>query len=449
MRSKLRTQARETFATSGTRIGPRFFGGIGLTSPTDPVALVRKGYEKCVPMGGTLQGLSSAPTLTVHAMKDPDGANLDRIQIIKGWVDKNGGPQEKIIDVVWFGDRRLDANGKLPPKESVLPTELRFSARLKTGVEHETQKAMPTNLNSEKPKMNLKPILREPLVHFLVLGAALFLISDFVSDAGSDRQDRVTVTAGQIDNLVLLFQRTWQRPPTPQELQGLIEDHIQDEIFYREAVALGFDRDDTIIRRRLRQKMELFSEDLASQVEPSDQDLELYLQQNAGKFRQEAVLSFRQIYFKQEGRVDETARKVENLLRELRANPSPGHEATLGDPFLLQSEYERTRVGEVARLFGEEFGAQLLQIEPNQWAGPLSSGYGLHLVLVHERIEDRLPELVEIREVVKREWFAEHRKKSLDAAYQRLRERYTVTVETPAWARGIARVDSLGDGPAQ
>jgi hypothetical protein len=109
-------KTRETFATSGTRIKPRFFGGAGLTdNPTDPKALVHEGYQKGVPMGGTLKSLRSAPTFTVHALKDPDGANLDRIQIIKGWVDEQGEPQEKIIDVVWSGDRKTGDDGKLPP----------------------------------------------------------------------------------------------------------------------------------------------------------------------------------------------------------------------------------------------------------------------------------------------------------------------------------------------
>ncbi len=106
---------RETFATSGTRIKPRFFGGAGLSKPADASALVKDGYEKGVAMGGTLKSLAATPTFTVHALKDPNGANLDRIQIIKGWVDAKGEPKDKIIDVVWSGDRKLDSKGKLPP----------------------------------------------------------------------------------------------------------------------------------------------------------------------------------------------------------------------------------------------------------------------------------------------------------------------------------------------
>jgi len=105
--------ARETFVTSGTRIKPRFFAGADLAPANDPVELVERGYAEGVPMGGTLAGLTGAPSFTVHAMKDPDGAHLDRIQIIKGWVNAAGEPQERIIDVVWSGNRQLDGNGKL------------------------------------------------------------------------------------------------------------------------------------------------------------------------------------------------------------------------------------------------------------------------------------------------------------------------------------------------
>lgn len=107
-------KARETFVTSGPRIRPRFFGGLGLTSTTNPAELIEQGYAGGVPMGRTLTNLSGPPSFTVQAMKDPDGANLDRIQIIKGWVDAAGEPKERIIDVVWSDNRKRGGNGKLP-----------------------------------------------------------------------------------------------------------------------------------------------------------------------------------------------------------------------------------------------------------------------------------------------------------------------------------------------
>lgn len=115
--------ACESFVTSGPRIRPRFFAGAGLVSTDDSQALVEQGYANGVPMGGTLEALETAPTFNVHASKDPDGANLDRIQIIKGWVNEKGEPQERIINIVWSGNRVPDDNGKLPAVGNTIDLE--------------------------------------------------------------------------------------------------------------------------------------------------------------------------------------------------------------------------------------------------------------------------------------------------------------------------------------
>ncbi len=119
--------------------------------------------------------------------------------------------------------------------------------------------------------------LREPLLHFLLLGTGLFVLSGFLGEP-TPSDSRVVVTPGHVERLVETWRRTWQRPPTAQELEGLIEDHIKEEILYREAIAMGLDRDDTIIRRRLRQKMEFLAEDIAAQDEPAEEELELFLE---------------------------------------------------------------------------------------------------------------------------------------------------------------------------
>ena len=127
--------------------------------------------------------------------------------------------------------------------------------------------------------------LREPLAHFFVLGAGIFLLAALVGESDESRPDQIVVSAGQIDRLVETWQRTWQRPPTQAELEGLVEDHIREEILYREAIAMGLDRDDTIIRRRLRQKMEFLPQDLVEQVEPTNAELLTYLRENADAFQ--------------------------------------------------------------------------------------------------------------------------------------------------------------------
>src|SRR3972149_7669478 len=133
--------------------------------------------------------------------------------------------------------------------------------------------------------MKLMQILREPLVHFLVLGAGIFFISGLLRNPEADKPDRIVVTAGHIRQIIEGWSRTWQRPPTPQELEGLIEDYIKEEVFYREALVLGLDRDDTIVRRRLRQKVEFLSEDMMGVPEPREEYLRRFLESHSDTFR--------------------------------------------------------------------------------------------------------------------------------------------------------------------
>lgn len=277
----------------------------------------------------------------------------------------------------------------------------------------------------------MKRLLREPLLHFLVLGVGLFLVFQLVNGRDTENPGKIVVTQGKIENLSALFARTWQRPPTAQEMEGLIEEYIKEEILYREALALGLDKDDTIIRRRARQKMEFLSEDLISQVEPTDEELQAYLEKNLEAFRVGALMSFTHVYLSRDKRGDAAQRDAKHLLTRLSGANGRVDPAQFGDPFLLPHEYKSLPESEVAKLFDQEFTTRLLELKPGQWAGPVESGYGLHLVLVHERTDGRMPELAEVRDAVRREWLAARRRESNEVFYQRLRDRYTVIVESP------------------
>ncbi len=168
----------------------------------------------------------------------------------------------------------------------------------------------------------LTNFFREPLAHFFVLGAGIFLLSTLVGES-DEPPDQIVVSVGQIDRLVETWQRTWQRPPTRAELEGLVEDHIREEILYREAIALGLDRDDTIIRRRLRQKMEFLSQDLVGQVEPTDAELRTYLRENADAYQIEPRVTFQQIYLNRERRGANAEDDARRLLADLQSNDGP------------------------------------------------------------------------------------------------------------------------------
>lgn len=278
----------------------------------------------------------------------------------------------------------------------------------------------------------MKSLLREPLVHFLLIGAALFVAFGLFNDPAGPGSERIVITSGQIDYLKANFTRTWQRPPTEQELQGLINSYVREEIFYRESMALGLDKDDQVIRRRMNQKLEMMSDDLAGVAIPSDEDLRQFLQTHPESFRKEPQVAFRHIFLNWNERGNDAFDKADRLLAELSDADSKADPDTLGDTLMLPMSFELTNVSEISSLFGKSFGQELISVEPGKWAGPIRSGYGLHLVLVTSKIDGRLPELDEIRNVVEREWLAAHKKELKESIYNRLREKYTVVFEQPA-----------------
>jgi hypothetical protein len=279
-----------------------------------------------------------------------------------------------------------------------------------------------------------RKILREPLLHFLALGAGLFLMFGVAGKQADDRSDRIVVTEAKIGNLAELFERTWRRPPTAAELEGLIEDHIKEEIFYREALALGLDRDDIVIRRHLRQKMEFVSTDFADRAEPTDADLRAFLDEQPDRFRTPGRVSFAQVYFSPDRRGEDTRGDAERVLVALDAGKADP--AEVGDPLLLEQDYQDLSLPDVERLFGRAFAGHVVELPLGRWSGPVESGYGLHLVLVRERTEGGLPALDQVRDAVAREWRAARRQEASAAFYETLRAGYEVSIEAPSMAGG-------------
>ncbi len=250
-------------------------------------------------------------------------------------------------------------------------------------------------------------------------------------DAGGSDSGRIVVTQARISQLATGFARTWQRPPTDQELTGLVQDFVREEVCVREATAMGLDRDDTIIRRRLRQKFEFLTEDALESAPPTDADLTAYLNAHPDSFRVEPRVAFRQVMFDPARRgasAEADARKA--LARLNSAGPGVSFTA-LGDSRMLPATVELSSQSDVARIFGEKFAARVVDVAPGAWTGPIPSGYGLHLVQVAERDAGRLPELAEVRGAVAREWEAAQRKERSEALFRKLLERYKVVVEPP------------------
>jgi hypothetical protein len=273
----------------------------------------------------------------------------------------------------------------------------------------------------------LARLLGEPLVHFLVLGGVLFAIfGRGGSDAGvADRQ--IVVSEADIDRLAEGFSRTWHRPPAADELEAQIRDYIREEVLYRTALALGLDKDDTIIRRRLRQKMEFLFEDAVPP--PQEADLRAYLESHPEKFRTQPLISFQQIFVSQTRGATAEADARQILARLIGGAAGAANE---GDPLLLSEGFNRTPLDRIAALFGDSFAQAVAQSAPGGWVGPLRSGYGLHLVLVAAVKPGDLPPFEEVRSAVEREWFAERRAAVQAAQFRSLLAGYRVIVHQPS-----------------
>ena len=275
----------------------------------------------------------------------------------------------------------------------------------------------------------MRRVLREPLFHFLVLGLGLFLVFSVIRDPSGDSSNRIMVSTGQIEQLTGLFTRTWQRPPTADELEGLIQEHIKEEVFYREALAMGLDRDDTVVRRRLRQKIEFLTDDLLTTRDPTEEQLQSYLAENADDFRIAPRVSFAHVYINPDRHGDEVYRVAEHLLASLRSGGSDSDSAVAGDPFLLPGEYDRESEDRIAGQFGRDFATRLADLPLGRWAGPVESSFGVHLVLIRERIPEKAPTLDAVRDAVARDWMAARREEASEAFYRKLSERYSIIVE--------------------
>jgi hypothetical protein len=274
----------------------------------------------------------------------------------------------------------------------------------------------------------------------LVLAAALFGINAYFTRGSEEEPAKIVVTTPQIENLAQTFERTWQRQPTPEELDGLVEDYIRDEVYYREGKAIGVDRDDIVIRRRIRQKMEFFAEDMAA-AEPTDAELAAYLSEHVDAFRRDDRISFQHLYLSESKRgetLDDDARLVSaELLGRTEVDRMP-----TSDGFLLGNDFENVTRADVARDFGEAFAAKLFEVRQGVWEGPVASTYGLHFVFVRDRGAGGLPRLEEVREAVEREFLNERRIRTEEAFYQNLRKRYDVVIE-PAPAETDQQIGAL------
>jgi hypothetical protein len=276
--------------------------------------------------------------------------------------------------------------------------------------------------------------LREPLLHFLLLGAAMFAAYGYTQRGGDgvEPSKRIALTLDDLRQLDLYFESRWQRPPTPEEFGHLVEDKVQEEILYREGLAMGLDKDDTIVRRRMAQKMRFLAEDVAAAHEPTTDELKAWFEKNSDKFAMPSRVSFRHLYFSTDRRGQHAREDAAQALTTIAGEPEDSKlAASLADPFMFQDYYGDRTSEQLGKEFGPPFAQAVAKLAPGSWQGPIESGYGWHVVFVDSVIPGRIPALEEVEEDVKTAWLGDQKQQAWRKAYDAMRAKYTVLLPAP------------------
>ena len=281
----------------------------------------------------------------------------------------------------------------------------------------------------------LRRAVREPLVHFLLIGAALFVINGVINgpDQGPEG-DTIVISEGRVRQIAESFVLLSGRAPSREELQSLVDDFVSEEVGYREAVAMGLDADDTIVRRRMRQKVEFLIEDGAASEAPSEPELEAWLNANPAKFGKPERRALRQVLLSADRRGADAMKEAAAALVSLRSGADP---AGLGDPSMLPAAVPLTTEEGVSSLFGADFAAATFAHAGDDWFGPVASPFGQHLVLVLDVEASRAVQLSEVVDRVRSDWIETRRNEARDAFHARMRERYDIRIDWPEPWRGL------------
>jgi hypothetical protein len=264
-------------------------------------------------------------------------------------------------------------------------------------------------------------LLREPLFHFLVIGGLLFVLYTAISGPAPAPVNSIVIGPERVAQLAAGYEAVWRRPPSDDELRALVDNFVREEVYYREALALGLERDDTIIRRRLQQKMEFLTDSGADLIEPEAGELEAYYSANEQRFQDLPRIALTQIFLGENPRPERIDAALTALQSDAGTDPFLWSERTL-----LPSQMALSTPAAIDGMFGAGFFDQLIQLPTDVWVGPVESGYGLHLVRIDDSLPARVPPLEEVRDVILREWKSEKAMELREQIYARFRERYNV-----------------------
>jgi hypothetical protein len=274
-------------------------------------------------------------------------------------------------------------------------------------------------------------LLREPLLHFIIIGVAIYVLYGALAEPVSDETDKtIIVSVGEIEWMQANWQKRWNRSPTAKELDNLIQQYIKETVLYRQALIMGLNQHDQIIRRRLAQKLEFLAKDLVTLTPPTEEELHAYFNTHRQLYAQPTRYTFTQIFFNPDKRGKETladAEKIKEML--ILQSDSVNDPNTLGDGLMLQNYYSEKEQTEIKKLFGSEFSKTLSTLSPGQWHGPVLSGFGVHLVYVSNIIKSPAPVFAAMRERVMEDWKFNKSEELNNQFYSSLKEQYTIVIE--------------------
>ena len=276
-------------------------------------------------------------------------------------------------------------------------------------------------------------IIKEPLLHFILTGAAIYLMFTWFGRTESEEVvaiGSIVITEGEMVWLAGAWRKRWNRPPTNEEMLGLVRQHLRETVLYREAMSMGLDRDDTIVRRRLAQKLEFLSQGLVQPEPPSEEQLKKYFEDNIDRYRMPRQITFTHVFLDPDKRGDQTLMDAEALKAKLIAEATvPMESCDLDDSLMLQGYYPERSEADISKLFGSEFVKLTIKLEPEKWHGPVLSGYGTHLVYVHALQEFPTPIFEQVAGRVAEDWET-GKWQELNAEYiESFLKRYEVVME--------------------
>lgn len=274
----------------------------------------------------------------------------------------------------------------------------------------------------------VKRWLHEPLFHFLLIGLALFIAYSLVAPkAPQTSSNRIELTKDDLNQLQISWSAQWQRPPTPDEMRGLIDEKVRQEILFREGMALGLDQGDEIIKRRIAQKMDFLAEDVSTVSAPTSADLKAWFEKNSARFTLPGLITFRHLYFSPDVRGqkarDDAGRALERL------SNSSAVTAASGDRFMFQDYYADNSPEQVAKVFGGQFAESIFKLKVGVWQGPVESGLGWHVVRIEAITPGRVPAFEEVdSSQLKSEWMSDQRAESKRQSFEAMKKRYEVVL---------------------